>query len=96
MATSRENDEDDDTRDYAQEFPLTVITIVRSDRTRVDTRDRLMGRGVQLPSGMIVMDWRTESYPPADRLDSDHQSIYYNLDDLEQGTGGDVIVERKV
>lgn len=66
------------------------------DRTRVETKDSLLGRGVQFPSGFIVMEWRRESYPPADRLEEPHQSVYQSLDDLEQGTGGDVIVETEV
>lgn len=77
-------------------FPLTPITVTRSDRTRIDIDDDLMGRGVQFPSGLIVMEWYRDAYPESDRLDNPHQSIYGSIDDLEQGTGGTVHMESDV
>lgn len=74
-------------------FPLTILHVERSDRTRIDIDDDLMGRGVEFPSGEIVMEWYRDAYPEGDRLDHPHQSIYGSRDDLRQGTGGSVIVE---
>lgn len=79
------------------DFPLTIIRVERNpDRTRVDITKDLMGRGVVFPSGTVVMEWYRGAYPPEDRLDEPHQSIYGSLEDVEQGTGGDVIVETEL
>lgn len=75
------------------QFKLEIVRITRSDRTRIDIDDDLMGRGVRFPSGMVVMEWYRGAYPPEDRLDEPHQSIYGSLEDVKQGTGGDVEIE---
>lgn len=70
---------------------IDVLRIVRDDnRTRVDVRDGVLGYGVRFPSGLVYCDWRLESYPPENRLDNPHVSMYGSLDDLRQGTGGSV------
>lgn len=77
-------------------FPLTILRVVRTERTRVDVNADLMGRGVQLPSGCIVMEWYRPAYPVDDRLTHPHQSVYWSQEDLEQGTGGEAIVEEVI
>lgn len=77
-------------------FPLTILRVERSDRTRIDINSDLMGRGVEFPSGTIVMEWYRGAYPEEDRLEHPHQSIYGSREDLAQGTGGEVIVEERV
>lgn len=77
------------------DFTLTLIRVVRSDRTRIDIDDDLMGRGVRFPSGFTIMEWYRGAYPEDDRLDHPHQSVYGSLADVRQGTGGDVIIEKE-
>lgn len=80
-----------------REYPLRIITVVRDEeRTRIDTDGELLGRGVQFPSGHVVMGWNREAYPEEDRLDHPHISQYGSLDDVRQGTGGEVIVETEL
>lgn len=79
------------------DFPLRVVEVTRDpDRTRIDVTDDLLGRGVEFPSGTIVMEWYRDAYPEKDRLDHPHQSIYGSLADLRQGTGGTVEVQNVV
>lgn len=62
-----------------------------SDRTRVDIEGWLMGWGVQFhPSGQCALHWYRDAYPEEDRLDHPHISLYGSMDDVRQGTGGDV------
>ncbi|MWG36945.1 hypothetical protein [Halomarina oriensis] len=70
---------------------LLLFRVLRDeDRTRVETRDDVMGWGVQFPTGQCYVDWYREAYAPEDRLDNPHVSIYGSLSDVEQGTGGTV------
>jgi len=72
---------------------LTVFRVVRDDdRTRVDTNGRVLGWGVEFPSGACHVDWNRGAYPPKDRLDHPHISQYGSFTDVEQGTGGTVEV----
>jgi len=72
---------------------VTVFAVFfDEDRTRVDTDADLMGWGVQFPSDTCYVGWNLEAYPPEDRLDNEHVSQYGSLDDVEQGTGGNVTV----
>lgn len=74
-------------------YPIGIIRVVRSERTRIDVDDDLLGRGVQFPDGTVVMGWYRGAYSEEDRLDHPHISQYGSIDDVRQGTGGDVIVE---
>ena len=69
---------------------IYVFRVVRSDQTRLETIDQVLGWGVEFPSGICVVDWHLEAYPPEDRLDHPHLSQYGSLRDVEQGTGGTV------
>lgn len=77
----------------SEKYPLRIVRVERSDRTRIDVDDDLLGRGVQFPDGTVVMGWYRGAYPESDRLEHPHRSVYGSLDDVEQGTGGDVTVE---
>lgn len=70
--------------------------MVRSEETRVDVDDDVLGVGVKLPSGLCVVDWNLEAFPPEHRLDNDHHSCYGSFADVEQGTGGTVTDVRTV
>lgn len=71
---------------------LLFRVLFNEERTRIDTQHPVMGWGVRFPSGRCYVDWNRESYPPEDRLEHPHVSEYGSLDDVEQGTGGDVEV----
>ncbi|TVT89296.1 hypothetical protein [Haloferax volcanii] len=70
---------------------MTAFEVHPSDRTRIDTEDGVLGWGVRLPSGLCVVDWNRMVFDEDDRLDHPHQSLYGSFDDVEQGTGGDVV-----
>lgn len=74
---------------------LRLFRVLPSDRTRIDTDDGVLGWGVEFPSGLCVVDWNRMVFDEADRLDHPHLSQYGSLADVEQGTGGDVVVETK-
>lgn len=59
-------------------------------RTRIDTNDGLLGWGVAVPTGRCFVEWRREAFPEEDRLVHPHMSEYGSIDDVEQGTGGEV------
>jgi len=63
------------------------------DRTRIDVDGDVLGWGVEFPSGECYVEWNLEAFPEDDRLDHDHVSIYGSRDDVEQGTGGNVVVQ---
>jgi hypothetical protein len=70
---------------------LKTFRVVRDDgRTRVDTDGDVLGWGVVFPSGLCIVDWNREAYPPEQRLDHPHLSHYGSMADVEQGTGGAV------
>lgn len=73
-------------------FLLLFRVLFNEDRTRVDTDDDVMGWGVRLPDGQCYVYWNLEAFPPEDRLDNPHVSIYGSFEDVNQGTGGDVDV----
>lgn len=85
-----------DAGDYAQRFPLTLLTVLPPEDRSNYYLDEFLGRGVRCPSGLIVLDWNLDAYPAEDRLDKPHQSFYWTLGDLERVTGGEVVVEREV
>jgi len=64
-----------------------------SEETRIDVDGDVLGWGVQFPSGLCVVDWNRMVFAQKDRLDHPHLSQYGSLDDVEQGTGGTVVVE---
>lgn len=70
---------------------MTAFRVVRDgDRTRIDTHGKLLGCGIQFPSGECYVDWRRDAFPEEDRLDHPHVSQYGSFTDVEQGTGGAV------
>lgn len=70
---------------------LTVFRVTRDpDRTRVEGTGELLGWGVKFPCGRCHVDWNRDAYPPDDRLEGPHVSLYETLDDVRQGTGGTV------
>jgi hypothetical protein len=62
------------------------------DRTRIDVDGDLLGWGVQFPSGACYVEWNRDAFPDDDRLEHPHVSRYGSVDDVEQGTGGRVVV----
>lgn len=64
--------------------------VYRTDDTRIDVDDDLLGWGCEFPEGGVYVAWNREAFPPEDRLDYPHVSQYGSLDDVEQGTGGTV------
>jgi len=72
---------------------LQLFRVFPSDRTRIDVDDDTLGWGVRFPSGECYVDWNREVFDPEDRLDHPHVSKYGSLEDVEQGTGGDITVE---
>lgn len=70
---------------------LRVFRVWPSDRTRIDVDDdRPLGWGVEFSSGECYVDWNRMVFDEDDRLDHPHVSKYGSLDDVEQGTGGEV------
>lgn len=61
-----------------------------NERTRIETDGDRLGWGVRFPSGQCYVAWNLEAFPAEDRLDHPHVSQYGSLDDVEQGTGGEV------
>lgn len=78
------------------DFAVTIFRVEESERTRLDVDGKVLGRGVQFPSGSCVIEWNREAFPPGERLDTPHTSVYGTLSDVEQATGGDVHRERIV
>jgi len=74
---------------------FVVFRVFRSDDTRIDVDGDVLGWGVQFPSGECYVDWNRQVFPPEDRLDHPHVSKYGSMGDVEQGTGGKVVVEDK-
>jgi hypothetical protein len=66
------------------------------DRTRIDVDDDVLGWGVEFPSGECYVDWNRDAFPEEDRLDHPHVSKYGSRDDVEQGTGGNVVIEERI
>lgn len=74
-------------------YEMKIIRVEESDRTRIETDGDLLGRGCQFPDGTVVLWWNREVFPEDDRLDHPHHSQYGSLADVQQGSGGEVIVE---
>lgn len=73
---------------------ITLFRVFPSERTRIDVDpNEPLGWGIQFPSNLVFVDWNRDVFDEADRLDFAHISQYGSLDDVEQGTGGDVVVE---
>ncbi|MBV0903925.1 hypothetical protein [Haloarcula salina] len=73
---------------------FTVFRVFRDeDRTRIDVDGEVLGWGVEFPSGLCVVDWNRMVFDEDDRLDHPHLSQYGSLEDVEQGTGGEVVTE---
>lgn len=72
---------------------LRLYRVVRTESTRIDVDGDVLGWGVEFPSGLCVTDWNRSIFPPDDRLDSPHLSQYGSLADVEQGSGGEVVIE---
>ena len=70
-----------------------IFRVFRADETRIDVNGDVLGWGVEFPSGLCVVDWNRMVFDESDRLDHPHLSQYGSLDDVEQGTGGEVVVE---
>lgn len=74
-------------------FDLTTLRVERTDETRPETEGHLLGKGVEFPSGKIILEWNLQAFAEADRLKNPHQSIYGSREDVEQATGGRVVLE---
>jgi len=72
-----------------------VFRVFRSEDTRIDVDGEVLGWGVQFPSGECYVDWNRLIFDESDRLDYPHVSKYGSLPDVEQGTGGEVVVENE-
>ena len=72
---------------------FVVFRVFRSDDTRIDVDGDVLGWGVQFPSGLCVVDWNRMVFDESDRLEHPHLSQYGCLADVEQGTGGEVVIE---
>lgn len=75
------------------EFPVAILSVYPTDGTRIDTKDFMMARGVQFPSGTVILEWNRDAFHPGDRLVHPHRSIYGSIDDARQGVGGEIVVD---
>lgn len=78
--------------DEAHQPILLFRVLFNQERTRVETDHDVMGWGIRFPSGWCYVDWNRRAYAAEDRLTHPHVSIYGSIEDVEQGTGGDVKV----
>jgi hypothetical protein len=65
-----------------------TFRVYRSNATRIDTDDELLGWGVSFPDAGVYVCWNRDAFPEEDRLEHSHVSKYGSLADVEQGTGG--------
>lgn len=49
--------------------------------------------GAELPSGTVVVEWDPEAFPEGERTRKATQSIYGNIADARQATGGSIQFE---
>lgn len=68
----------------------TRFRVYRTDGSRVGPGGELLGWGAQFPNGKCAVSWNLEAFPPENRLDNEHLSLYGSVADVEQGTGGAV------
>lgn len=76
--------------------PITTFKVLATDETDLDVIDDLLGRGVQFPSGRCVVSWHLAAFPEGERLEHPHISQYGCLADVEQGSGGKVLIGTKL
>lgn len=56
-----------------------------------ENEHELVGYGCQFPSGTIVVEWEPEAFPEGERTNQPTQSIYGDLADARQATGGEIV-----
>lgn len=62
------------------------------DRARLSaTEVEITAYGVQLPSGVIYIEWNRDAFEPDDRAEGLVHSRYENITDAEQATAGNVV-----
>ena len=74
---------------------LRVFRVVRSDRTRVDS-GHVLAHGVEFPTGTCYVQYQLDSFPPDQRLGGEHVSRYDSIEDVRQGTGGEVELRQSI
>lgn len=84
-----ENTDDEETTD----FQLTPLRVEHTADTPGDAVDGVIGRGAELPSGKIVIEWDRTAIDQHGQLEHPHQSVYGSRADVEAGTGGRVVAE---
>jgi len=52
-----------------------------------------LATGVELPSGIYVLEWIREAFPEGERCNEPAVSQYRDEDDVRQATGGTLIYE---
>jgi len=73
---------------------ITTFKVMPSEETRIETKpNEPLGWGAEFPCGMCMVDWNRTVFAPEDRLDHPHISQYGSLADVEQGTGGEVVLD---
>lgn len=70
----------------------TYLCVRRQYDSKNGSEGDVLGWGMQFPSGAIALDWDRSAYPPDDRLQNPHLSMYGSRADLLQATGGSVEV----
>lgn len=45
------------------------------------------GIGFRFPSGQIAVEWNRRAWPPEQRLEHEHVSLYGSVDDLKKACG---------
>jgi len=50
--------------------------------------------GALLPSGAVAVEWNREAFPEGERTEHPTTSLYAHIDDAEQASGGEVVVDR--
>lgn len=68
----------------------------RSRPVAIKRDGKRVASGALLPSGTIVVEWNREAFPEGERTDHNTRSIYASIDDAEQASGGEVIVNPDV
>ncbi|WP_092894108.1 hypothetical protein [Halopelagius inordinatus] len=64
------------------------------DRARLEANEETVTAvGVQMPSGVIYIEWRREAFEPGDRSEGLVHSRYENVEDAVQATAGNVVFE---
>lgn len=66
------------------------VFLVRAGGDAVLPIGELMGYGIEFPSGQVAVDWNLRAFPPEDRLENPHLSLYGSVEDMKQATGGTI------